>query len=34
MYQAILFVWCKSCAPCVFDGKTCARDELICVVHV
>ena len=30
-----LFVWCMSGAPCVFDGKTCARDKLIYVVcHV
>ena len=29
-----LFVWCMSGAPCVFDGKMCACDELIRVVHV
>ena len=34
-----LFVWCmsgaprKPRAPCVIDGKTCARDKLIRVVH-
>ena len=27
-----LFVWCMSGAPRVFDGKMCARDELIRVV--
>ena len=33
MYLASLFVWCMSGAPCVFDGKMYARDELIHVVH-
>ena len=26
-------MWSMSDVPCVFDGKTCARDELICVAH-
>ena len=30
-YLASLFV---SGVPCVFDGKMCARDEVIRVVHV
>ena len=33
-YQAILFMWCKSCASCVFHGKTCTHDKLIRVVDV
>ena len=27
-------MWCMSGAPRVFDGKMCARDELLHVVHV
>ena len=33
-YQASLFMWGMSGAPHVFDGKMCARDNLICVVLV
>ena len=32
-YLAILLVWCMSGTPHVFDSKTCARVELIRVVH-
>ena len=31
-YLAILFVWCMSGTPRVFDSKTCTRVELIHVV--
>ena len=33
-YLVSLFMWCMSGTPRVFDGKTCAHDKLIHVVHV